>query len=166
MVASYGLAFGMNLLAHDLDPAAQAQAPSGVTFVDATDLLSSAQVLSLHLPLDNATSGWLSRHRIGMLPEGAWLVNTARGELIDEGALVEALSAGRLSGAALDVVADDSRWAGAVPPGQPILALAQRGGQVIVTPHIGGYASESVAATRRFVTKRFLHAVRAPGAAD
>lgn len=160
MVAGYGLAFGMRVLAHDTDAAAFDGAPE-VEAVSADDLLDRSEVLSVHLPLDATTAGYLSGERLARLPRGAWLVNTARGELIDEAALLVALADGRLAGAAVDVVADDSTWADTVPPGQALVDYARRHDNLLVTPHIGGYACDSVRSTRRFVADRFARLVRA-----
>jgi D-3-phosphoglycerate dehydrogenase / 2-oxoglutarate reductase len=75
----------------------------GVDFIELDTLLATCHVVSLHLTLDAGTQGFLSRERIAAMKPGAILVNTARGALIDEAALVEALQAGRLAGAGLDV---------------------------------------------------------------
>jgi phosphoglycerate dehydrogenase-like enzyme len=150
----------MTVLAHDIDPTAFEGAAEGVRPVELDELLATADVLTVHLPLDASTRGYLSAERIARMKEGAWLVNTARGELIDEAALVAALDAGRLAGAALDVVADDSVWPGRVPEGQPVIAHARTSSNVLITPHVGGYARDSVASTRRYVADRFAEAVR------
>jgi D-3-phosphoglycerate dehydrogenase / 2-oxoglutarate reductase len=160
MVAGYGVAFGMTVLAHDIDPAAFDGAIEGVRSVELDELLAASDVLTVHLPLDASTRGFLSAERIAAMKEGAWLVNTARGELVDEAALVEALQSGRLSGAAVDVVADDSVWPGRVPEDQPLVAYARTTNDVLITPHVGGYARDSVASTRRYVADRFAEAVR------
>jgi D-3-phosphoglycerate dehydrogenase len=160
MVAGYGVAFGMTVVAHDIDPAAFAEAPPDVRAVGLEDLLTMSDVLTVHLPLDDTTRGFLSADRIARLRPGTWLVNTARGELIDEAALIEALESGRLAGAAVDVVADDSVWPGRVPPGQPLVEYARSANNLLITPHVGGYARDSVASTRRFVSERFAEAVR------
>lgn len=161
MVAGYGQAFGMTVLAHDIDPAAFDGAPEGVRGVGLDELLDECDVLTIHLPLDESTRGFLSAERLARLKPGAWVVNTARGELVDEAALLEALASGRLAGAAVDVVADDSVWPGRVPDGQPLVDYARAANNLLITPHVGGYARDSVASTRRFVADRFAEAVRA-----
>lgn len=156
MVAGYGLAFGMEVLVHDLDADQLARAPVGALTTGLDDLLQGSDVVSLHLPLDASTVGFLSAERIAAMRLGAVLVNSARGELVDEPALVAALRAGHLAGVAVDVVADDSRWPGVVPPAQPLVALArERPDLVVVTPHIGGYALDAIATTRRHVAELF-----------
>ena len=149
-VAGYGVAFGMEVVVHDIDPAALSGLAPGVRAGDAEAVLTDADVVSLHLPLDATTRGWLSAERIARLRPGAVVVNTARGELVDDEALARALVAGRLGGVALDVVADDGRW-GDRSPENPLLRLAGERSDVVVTPHIGGWARDAVATTRRNV---------------
>lgn len=97
------------------------------TRVDLETLLASADVVSLHAPLTEQTRGLLSRERIRSMKEGAVLVNTARGALVDEDALAEALTSGRLAGAGLDVYVGEPRI-------NPALLAAPR---VVLAPHIG-----------------------------
>lgn len=151
-VASYGRAFGMHVLVHDVDPLAVRDLPSGTRAVDAETLVGTSDVLSLHLPLDTTTRGWLNAERIDLLPHGAVVVNTARGELVDESALAAALASGRLGGVAVDVVGDDATW-GERTPSRPLLDLLDAGHNLVVTPHIGGWARDAVASTRRLVTE-------------
>jgi D-3-phosphoglycerate dehydrogenase len=122
---------GCTVLMHD--PAIEGSMPLG-------ELLPRAQVLSLHVPLTDDTRGMVGDELLGALPEGALLVNTARGELVDEAALARALDAGRVAGAALDALAEE-------PPG-PDHPLVGRD-DVIVTSHIGGHTAEARAAMGR-----------------
>lgn len=149
-VAGYARAFGMHILVHDIDPDAVADLPDGTAAVDPDALLAGSDVVTLHLPLDDTTRGWLDSTRIARLREGAVVVNTARGELIDETALAGALAAGRLAGVAVDVVADDARWSEQVAA-SPLLGLLGTGANLVVTPHIGGWARDAVATTRRLI---------------
>lgn len=149
-VAGYGRAFGMEVLVTDVDPAALVDLAEGVRATDPDELLRLADVVSLHLPLSDATRGWLSAERIARLRPGAVVVNTARGELVDDRALAAALEAGRLGGVALDVVADDGRWGERVEDATLTRLVATRD-DVVVTPHVGGWAVDAVATTRRLV---------------
>jgi D-3-phosphoglycerate dehydrogenase len=155
MVAGYGRAFDMSVLACDTDPGAFAE-DGGVTAATLDDLLRSADVVTVHVSLDEATTGLLGPHRIASMKHGALLVNTARGEVVDEAALLDALRSGRLGGAALDVLSGDASWAGRVPPGHPLVAYAAEHDNLLLTPHIGGYASDAVRITRARITEEFL----------
>jgi phosphoglycerate dehydrogenase-like enzyme len=125
-VAARVLAFKARVLAHDpyvRDP------PRGVEMRALDDLLREADFVSLHAPVTPETQGLVSRERLALMKPSAYFVNTARAALTDEDALHEMLSAGRLAGAALDVLAEEP-----LQPGNRFLALPN----VIVTPHIGG----------------------------
>ena len=97
-------------------------------------LLAEADVVSLHLPLTPETEHMLDAEAIGTMKPGAVLVNTARGGLVDEAALVEALHSGRLGAAALDVFPEEP-----LPPGNELLALDN----VVVTPHVAWLTPET-----------------------
>jgi D-3-phosphoglycerate dehydrogenase len=90
----------------------------GVTFVDLDTLLAESHVVSLHLLLNDETRGFLSADRLGRMRPGAILVNTARGAVVDEAAMIEALRSGRLGHAALDVFENEP-----LPAGHPLAAL-------------------------------------------
>jgi D-3-phosphoglycerate dehydrogenase len=156
-VAGYARSFGMEVLVHDIDAAALRDL-DGARAVGPEELLGASDVVSLHLPLDASTTGWLSAERIALLRAGTVVVNTARGELIDESALAAALAAGHLGGVAVDVIADDSTWGDEVRA-SPLLALLGADVNLVVTPHIGGWARDAVATTRRLVTRLAIAAV-------
>lgn len=108
--------------------------PSAVQ-VGLDDLLARADIVSLHLPLDDTTRGLIDARAIARMRRGAILVNTARGALVDEAALVEALRAGHLRGAGLDVFATEPAGAD-----QPLFDLPN----VVVTPHVAWLTAETL----------------------
>jgi (S)-sulfolactate dehydrogenase len=128
-------ALGMTIAAYDPFLAADDPAWS-VTERHGTveGLLAAADAVSLHVPLTDATRGLIDADRIAGMKDGAVLVNTARGGIVDEAALAEALKAGRLGGAALDVFEAEPLQAGSPLEGAPNL---------IATPHIAGVTRES-----------------------
>jgi phosphoglycerate dehydrogenase-like enzyme len=101
--------------------------PAAVGFRTLDDLLREADVVSLHVPLTTETVNLIDRARIESMRPGAIFINTARGGLVDQTALAEALTSGRLGGAGLDVFAEEP-----VPAGEPLLKLDN----VVVTPHL------------------------------
>jgi len=128
-------ALGMSISAFDPFLDATDPAWANATRSDALEpLLETSDVLSLHVPLTDATRGLIGAPEIVRMPRGAVLVNTARGGIVDETALAEALKAGRLGGAALDVFADEPLPADSPLDGVPNL---------IATPHIAGVTHQS-----------------------
>jgi D-3-phosphoglycerate dehydrogenase len=105
---------GMNVLAWNRTP----KPFDGVAFVDLETLLAQSDVVSLHLLLDDDTRGFLSRDRIAAMKPGAVLINTARGALVDEAAMIAALRSGHLRHAGLDVFDIEP-----LPADHPLLAL-------------------------------------------
>ena len=115
-------ALGATLIAHS-----RTAGEPGIEFVALDELLARADIVSLHLPATDQTHLLIDRRRIGLMKPGAVLINTARGSLVDEAALTEALTQGRLAGAGLDVFADEP-----APSANPLLALTN----VVATPHL------------------------------
>ncbi|BDI61241.1 2-hydroxyacid dehydrogenase [Qipengyuania nanhaisediminis] len=108
-VAHRARAFGLEVAYHNRKPLPAAlEQMLGVRFVaDLDTLVAEADILSLHCPLTNATRGMIDARRIALMKQGACVINTARGELIDQDALIAALQSGHLSGAGLDVYPDE-----------------------------------------------------------
>jgi len=159
LVAGKAAALGMRVLAHDPNVVTN----DAATITDLGTLAAESDFLSLHVPLTSETRGMIDKRFLGGLKPGAVLVNTARGELIDESALLWALEEGPLRGAALDVLADE-------PPrtGHPLLGRED----VLVTPHIGPHTAEATRAMGRMAVDELLavlsgrsprFAVAAPG---
>jgi D-3-phosphoglycerate dehydrogenase / 2-oxoglutarate reductase len=120
--------FDCRILAFDPYPHGEFAARHKVELASQTRVLAEADFLSLQMPLLPETRGLVNQEFLAMMKPGSFLVNTARGELIDEDALLMALKSGHLRGAALDVFTQEPP-----DPGHPLLALPQ----VIATPHLG-----------------------------
>lgn len=148
MVARYGAAFGMRVVAYDpyVDPW-----PGGgpVRMTSLPALLAEADVVTLHVPLDGETRGMMDADALATMKAGAVLVNTSRGSVVDEEALVEAVSSGHLGGAALDVVTGETSPGG--PGESPAVRFASGDDRILVTPHIGGATLESMENTEIFM---------------
>lgn len=123
-VADIARAFGMAVAAYD--PAAK-EAPEGIELLDLEALLARADILSLHCPLTESTQGLINRERLLQMKDGAWLINTARGPLIVEEDVAEALRGGKLGAAAVDVVSSEP-----IQADNPLLSAPN----CIITPHI------------------------------
>lgn len=132
-VARYAKAFGMNVLATSRNLTHEAALESCAQRVDLPELLERSDVVSLHTVLSPESSGMIGREQLQRMSPSAFLVNTSRGQLVDEAALVEALNSGWIAGAGLDVFNTEP-----LPLGHALLALPN----VVLTPHIGYVSSE------------------------
>ncbi|GEJ58039.1 phosphoglycerate dehydrogenase [Anaeromyxobacter diazotrophicus] len=137
IVVARCLAMKMRVVAYDPFISADAAAQLGVTQVALEDLWPQADVISLHVPLTEQTRNLVDAATLRRMKKGALLVNCARGGVIDERALAEALASGHLGGAALDVFEKEPP-----PPDHPLLALDG----FICTPHLGASTEEAQAA--------------------
>ncbi|MDR7160799.1 D-2-hydroxyacid dehydrogenase family protein [Arthrobacter sp. BE255] len=133
-IATYGQAFGMEVLAWSQNLTAEAAAEAGVRLVSKEDLFRNSDVATLHLRLSPRSEGIVGEPELRLLgPEGI-LVNTARGPLVDQDALVRALAEGWIRGAALDVFDEEP-----LPAGHPLLASPN----TVLSPHLGYVTQES-----------------------
>ena len=128
-------AFGLRVVTHDPYVSQQALAAAGVESVSLDRLLEISDFVSIHAPLVPATRGLFNAEVFGKMKAGALLINTARGPLVDEDALVSALDSGRLGGAALDVVAVEP-----LPKDSRLIGRDN----VILTPHTAFYSVEAL----------------------
>lgn len=134
-VAVTAQALGMNVIA--TDPGLDTSPLAGVKLVDFGTILADADVVSLHAPATPSTERMINQHTLAQMKPGAYLVNCARGALVDHDALFAALESGQLAGAGLDVTDPEP-----LPEGHPLLDRPD----VVVTPHV---ASASIAGRRR-----------------
>lgn len=137
-VATRATAFGMKLLAYDPFISQARAASLGAQLVPLEELLARADILSLHVPLSNQTVGMIGSAQLALMKPEALLINCARGGVVDETALLAALDAGTIAGAAIDVVAKEP------PPPDGTGAKLHRHPKVIATPHLGGSTHEAL----------------------
>ena len=133
-IARLAAPFSPRLLACDPDPSAPTDLEQSVELVVLDELLARSDVVVVSCPLNDSTRRLLSRERLALLKPSAFLVNIARGPIVDQEALVEMLESGRLAGAALDVFEDEP-----LDPAHPLLRLPN----VIATPHAIGWTDEA-----------------------
>lgn len=148
-VASKFKAFGVTLIAHDKFVDESVFKEYGVTSVTLDELLERSNLLSLHVPLTEETRNLLDYEKMQKLPQGAIIVNTCRGGIIDEDALVRLIKEKHISGAGLDVLLHEPPH-----PGNELLQLEE----TIITPHAAYY---SVEAEEQMQTETALNVVRA-----
>jgi D-3-phosphoglycerate dehydrogenase len=152
-VADYGQAFGMDVGAYD--PFTR-EWKEGVWRASALpELLKWSDVLSLHVPLNSETRGLIGKDELALIPQNAVIINTSRGQLIDEKTLVEALENGRMAGGALDVIAHERD--AELRRKSRLLSYAKTHDNLIITPHLGGATHESMAKTEIFMARKLAH---------
>lgn len=126
---------------------------SGITLVPLFDLLRESDLVTLHVNLDEATWQFFDAKHFAVMKPGAWFINTSRGELVDEEALLQALRSGRLAGAAVDVLCAENSSGMA---NHPLVSYAREQENLIITPHIGGCTVESMEKTEYFLATRLF----------
>lgn len=149
-VARYGDAFGMDVLAHDPN----VEGGEYATFVGFEKVLQESDYLTIHVPYNESTEGLIGQEELQTMKQGSYLVNTSRGEILDEGALLEALESGHLSGAALDVLrgeyTEEQEWV----KNDALVEYAATSTDLIITPHVAGATKESMEKTEVFIAEK------------
>jgi len=140
LIAAKAQAFGVEVVAHDPYCDDAIIAAHGVRRMDLEELLRQSDFISIHVPLTAETHGLVGERELRMMKPSAYLINTARGPIVSEAALVRALQEGWIAGAALDVLERE-------PPGSdhPLLGLDN----VVLTPHVAFYSEESLQELQR-----------------
>ena len=139
LVAPKARSFGLHVVAYDPFVPGEVFANEGVESVSFPDLLKVSDYVSIHSPLLPETKGLFNADVFRQMKPTAYLINTARGPIVDEAALAAALDAGEIAGAALDVMTTEP------PTGSPLLGRAN----VIITPHTSFYSEESLIELQR-----------------
>jgi D-3-phosphoglycerate dehydrogenase len=150
-VARVGLALGMRVVAFDPVFKVNSPVPSVALVSSIEELLKQSDVVSLHLPLTPSTKNLISSAQLALLPPQAILINTARGEIVDEAALAAALREGRLFAAGLDALPSEPLRADS-----PLMGLPN----VVMTPHIGGSTSAALDAMAEGAADNVLRFLR------
>ncbi|NLK07153.1 MAG: D-glycerate dehydrogenase [Firmicutes bacterium] len=149
-VAQRATGFNMNILYHDIEPVESAEKAYSAKYTDLHDLLNQSDYVSLHAPLTDETHHMIGAEQLGMMKQTAYLINSARGPLVDEKALVEALKNGTIAGAGLDVYEDEPELA----PG--LIELPN----VVLLPHLGSATSETRNQMAKMVAENITAALK------
>jgi D-3-phosphoglycerate dehydrogenase / 2-oxoglutarate reductase len=157
MVAGYAQAFGMRVVAHDPHVAIEAEAVEPVS-LDA--LLLRSDIVSIHCTYSPETAGLIGCDEFAAMRKGALFVNTARGEITDEAALLAALNSGHLGGAAVDTLGGEQPD-GAHLQGHPLVEYARNHENLIVLPHLGGATVEATERTQVHIAQLLVEHLRA-----
>jgi D-3-phosphoglycerate dehydrogenase len=144
----------MQVIAYDPYPDEAFAAAHNVAFVSLLELLARSDVVSLHAPAEATEGPVIGPAQLGMMKPTAFLINTARGQLVDEAALADALRQGRLAGAGIDAFIKEP------PLGSPLLELDN----VVLTPHLGGRTLDGQRRMGELVIENCLRALRGEAA--
>jgi len=134
-VARLARGIGMNVIAWTPHPSAEKEKTLGIKYVPFDDLLKSSDVVTIHLRLTNETRGMIGKREFSLMKPDAILVNTARAEIVEKDALIDALTTGRIVGAGLDVFHKEP-----IDKDDPLLRLDN----VVRTPHSAGQTPEAL----------------------
>ena len=158
-VSHYGKAFGLKIMAYDPFVTNKVMRHFGVTKVDLNRLLKMADIVSLHSVYSDDTRGMIQEKHFRIMKPTAVFINTARGEITNEKALLKALKNKWITGAALDTLA------GEVPSGahlraNPLVAYAKKSENLIIVPHLGGATKEATEKTQYYIAQLAIDYIR------
>lgn len=152
MTCGFGRGFGMRVLGcdrRDIDPPID-----GVQLVDFDALLRESDAISIHIHMTRDNYHLFNADAFARMKHGAVLVNTSRGDVIDEAALIAALESGRLAAFGADVLHDEWR---ATMSESPVVRYSQTHDNVVITPHFGGATEHSICGAREFMARKLVH---------
>lgn len=153
MVAHILRAFGCIVCAYDPFVSKDQMEAQNVEYVSLQQLLSDSDIISLHIPYSEENRNYLSEKDFSCMKDGVIFVNTSRGQLVDEVALLKALESGKISLAALDVLNNEGRD-GFLP--NRLIEYAKKHDNLLITPHIAGTTKESMEKTQMFIAKKIV----------
>ncbi|MCI5225297.1 MAG: hypothetical protein D3918_01250 [Candidatus Electrothrix sp. AX2] len=150
-VANIATSFGMKVIGYDTESIDNL--PKAVQQVPLDNVLAEADIVSLHVSYSQENHGMIGKEQLMGMKKGALLINTSRGELIHEAALLQSLEQGHLGGAALDVLCgENNHWLDSTG----LLEYARKNRNLIITPHIGGCTYDSMEKTEIFMAEKLL----------
>lgn len=156
MIAKYAVAFGLSVKVFDSELSSVNCLPEGIEFLDLDSLLKASDIVTLHIPLVESNVNFINENRLSLMKKTAVLVNTSRGEILDETYLLNMLEQDLLSGAALDVLSDEVSGKINWMQGNELVNSNKLGGRLLITPHIGGACFDSMERTEEFVANKLL----------
>jgi D-3-phosphoglycerate dehydrogenase len=151
-VAEFGTAFQMSVAAYD--PFVTYWPQTVLRKHSLAALLRESDVVSIHVNLHPGTVGFIGHHELALLPQGAVVINTSRGEVMDDQALVEALESGRVDGAALDVIPQERREE--MRQNSRLILYAATHQNLLITPHAAGATHEAMRKTEVFMANKLI----------
>ena len=153
MMARYGNGFGMNVIGCDHEE----KEISDVTQVDLSELLHQSDIITIHIHLSEENLGFISAKLFDKMKSGVVIINTSRGAIIEENALLKNLESGHVGAAGLDVI--HGEWDKNLYD-HPLIKYARMHDYLVITPHIAGATIESIVGARVFMAKKLACFIR------
>ena len=160
-VAKYAKAFGAKVIVYDIKKIDSKQ--KEIIIAETIDeLLQNSDILSIHIPFNKSTANLIDKSKIDKMKKTSIIINTSRGEIINEVDLLSALELSQISGAALDVLANEH--ISPIKQSHPLIEYAKTHKNLIITPHIGGATYESMHKTEVFMAKKLSEWIKSMNA--
>ena len=156
MMARYGEALGMKIIYTDIE---KKKTPTTWRKVDLGELLQDSDILTIHVHLKRDTDNMIGEKELATMKPSAFMVNTSRGKIVDEDAVLRALKSGKIGGYGTDVLSDELKFKENISDSHPLVSYARTHQNCIITPHIGGMTSDSRSATDIFIADKLKKAV-------
>ncbi|MFY9461878.1 MAG: NAD(P)-dependent oxidoreductase [Candidatus Sungiibacteriota bacterium] len=161
IVAKYAKCFGMSVVAYDPYVSREVMQRAGARKIDLGEVFRTSDVISIHVLLTDKTHDLIKRNHFKSMKKSAYFINTARGEIIDEKALLEALHKKWIAGAALDVLSGEDPKGGHIKK-NPLVEYAKRHDNLLIVPHLGGASFDAMRRTEEFIAEKILNEVQNP----
>ena len=145
-------AFGMKVLVCEKEEGIQTQFGGQMEFSELGELLNKSDIVTLHIDYHEGNNKIFGKEQFESMKDGSFFINTSRGEVIDEDALLSSLEQGKLAGAAVDVLSDETQN----PTGNALVNYAKTHSHLLVTPHIGGCTRDSMEKTEFFIAHKLV----------
>lgn len=155
IVARYARCFGMRVLAYDPYVSRKAMQKLGVNKVTMSQVFRESDIVSIHVLLTDTTHNLITEKHFRLMTPAAYFINTARGEIVDEKALLDALRKKRIAGAALDVLSNEDPKGGHIKR-NPLVEYAKRHDNLFIVPHLGGASFDAMARTEEFIAEKII----------
>jgi len=162
-VAKYAKAFGAKVIVYDIKNVIPEQKDI-VVAKTIDELLENCEILSIHVPFNESNNQLLNKSQISKLPKNSIIINTSRGEIINEIDLLESLNSSRILGAALDVLTDEHINSASFS--HPLIEYAKTHDNLILTPHVGGATYESMYKTEIFMANKLSNWIKSNTGSD
>ena len=159
IVARYARCFGMAVLAYDPYVSQRAMHKLGVEKVTMNQVFRRSDIVSVHVLLTDKTRNLIKAKHFRLMKPAAYFINTARGEIVDERALLDALRKKRIAGAALDVLSGEDPKGGHIKR-NPLVEYAKRHENLFIVPHLGGASFDAMAKTEEFIAQKVLREIK------